>query len=140
MHLEPGRDWKDVAAGAASVALKRASLFGRAPVVHDLTVAFGVWGFLDDDPDGDLLGAASQRLRRASATRPTTCACGTVVDAVPAETLRLTHSKVLADARPATGGRCSQLDELASLRRATDRRRPQGIGRAGRRPRLASRG
>ena len=30
----------DVIAGCGAVALKRASLFGRAPVVHDLTVAF----------------------------------------------------------------------------------------------------
>ena len=35
-------------AGCVGVALKRASLFGRAPVVHDLTVAFTVWGFLDE--------------------------------------------------------------------------------------------
>ncbi len=26
--------------------MKRAALFGRAPVVHDLTAAFTIWGFL----------------------------------------------------------------------------------------------
>jgi hypothetical protein len=38
----------DALAGCIGVALKRASLFGRAPVVHDLTVALTVWGFLGD--------------------------------------------------------------------------------------------
>ena len=33
-----------------NLALKRASLFGRAPVVHDLEVAFTIWGFLGAAP------------------------------------------------------------------------------------------
>ncbi len=42
----------DAIAGAVGVALKRASLFGRAPVVHDLSVALTVWGFLGDASPG----------------------------------------------------------------------------------------
>ena len=38
-----------------AVALKRASLFSRAPVVHDLTAAYTVWGFLDSDPSPGLM-------------------------------------------------------------------------------------
>ena len=41
----------DAVAGCAAVGLKRASLYGRAPVIGDLTVAFTIWGFLDDAPD-----------------------------------------------------------------------------------------
>ena len=37
LTLTPGEHEKDALAGAVAVALKRASLFGRAPVVHDLT-------------------------------------------------------------------------------------------------------
>lgn len=40
----------DVIAGCAAVAMKRAALFGRAPVIHDLTVAFTIWGFLQEAP------------------------------------------------------------------------------------------
>ena len=40
----------DALAGAIAVALKRASLLGRAPVLPDLTVALTVWGFLGDAP------------------------------------------------------------------------------------------
>ena len=39
------------------MALKRASLFGRAPVVHDWTVAFTIFGFLDESPDSALVAA-----------------------------------------------------------------------------------
>jgi hypothetical protein len=43
---------EDALAGACAVALKRASLFGRAPVLADLTVALTIWGFLGDaSPD-----------------------------------------------------------------------------------------
>jgi len=41
---------EDALVGCTGVALKRASLFGRAPVVHDMTVALTVWGFLGDAP------------------------------------------------------------------------------------------
>jgi hypothetical protein len=50
LTLAPGEHERDAIAGAVAVALKRASLFGRAPVVHDLTVALTVWGFLGDAP------------------------------------------------------------------------------------------
>ncbi|NNF55886.1 MAG: hypothetical protein HKN03_15780 [Acidimicrobiales bacterium] len=48
-------DEKDVVAGCVAVANKRSGLFGRAPVVHDLTVAFTIWGFLDESPPAELV-------------------------------------------------------------------------------------
>ncbi len=51
LTLRPGEHERDALAGAVAVALKRSSLFGRAPIVHDLTVALTVWGFLGDAPD-----------------------------------------------------------------------------------------
>jgi hypothetical protein len=50
LTLTAGEHERDALAGATCIALKRASLFGRAPVVHDLTVALTVWGFLGDAP------------------------------------------------------------------------------------------
>ena len=50
--LGPGEHAEDVLAGCAGVALRRASLFGRAPVVHDVTVALTVFGFLSPADDG----------------------------------------------------------------------------------------
>lgn len=48
LSLTSGEHERDALAGACAVALRRASLFGRAPVVHDLTVALTVWGFLGE--------------------------------------------------------------------------------------------
>jgi len=45
----------DAVRGCLNIALRRASLFGRAPVVHDLTIAFTMWGFLDANPPADLV-------------------------------------------------------------------------------------
>jgi len=39
--------------------MKRSALFGRAPVVHDLTAAFTIYGFLDSNPPAEL---AEERL------------------------------------------------------------------------------
>ena len=51
LYLTDGEHEVDAIAGCTGVALKRASIFGRAPVMHDLTVAFTVWGFLREAPD-----------------------------------------------------------------------------------------
>lgn len=60
LHLHPGEHVDDVIRGCLGIALRRASLFSRAPVVHDLHVAFTVWGFYDADADPELV-----QLRRA---------------------------------------------------------------------------
>ena len=49
---------------AALNSLARASLYGRAPVIHDLEFAYGLWGYLDPPPadapwpagDGPVIG------------------------------------------------------------------------------------
>ncbi|MEQ1786969.1 MAG: hypothetical protein ABL966_07945 [Acidimicrobiales bacterium] len=51
LTLTAGEHEKDALAGAVGVALKRASLYGRAPVVHDLTIALTIWGFLGTAPE-----------------------------------------------------------------------------------------
>jgi hypothetical protein len=50
LQLASDESEEDALAGAVAVALKRASLLGRAPVLPDLTVALTVWGFLGDAP------------------------------------------------------------------------------------------
>jgi hypothetical protein len=55
LRLEPGEQLDDVIAGCLGVGLKRASLLGRAPVIHDMTVAYTVWGYLDHQPPAELL-------------------------------------------------------------------------------------
>ncbi len=55
VSLAPGEHWHDVAAGAVTLGLKRASFFGRAPIKADLRVALTIWGFFDDDPSAELV-------------------------------------------------------------------------------------
>jgi hypothetical protein len=57
LALADGEREEDVLAGACAIALRRASLFGRAPVIHDLTVALKAFGYLDDaaPPPADLV-------------------------------------------------------------------------------------
>ena len=50
--LVSGERTDDVLAGAVALALRRAALFGRAPVVADLEVALGLFGFLAPAPAG----------------------------------------------------------------------------------------
>ena len=58
LALAPGEHERDALAGGCAVALRRASLFGRAPVVHDLTVALTIWGFLGPRPRPSSCGCA----------------------------------------------------------------------------------
>src|SRR5438874_8776734 len=62
LRLAPGEHREDVVAGCVAVALRRAASFGRAPVVHDLEFAFGLFGYLDDPPD-DLVAWRTKALR-----------------------------------------------------------------------------
>jgi len=50
----------DAVAGCVALAMKRSALFGRAPVVHDLTAGFTIYGFLDEDPPAELVTEREQ--------------------------------------------------------------------------------
>ncbi len=48
--LTEGEEAEDAIAGCFAVGGKRASLFGRAPVIYDMAFAFTLWGFLPGAP------------------------------------------------------------------------------------------
>src|SRR5947207_480834 len=50
IRLEHDESIDDAIQGVVPIALKRASLLGRAPVIYDLVIGFTVWGFLDEIP------------------------------------------------------------------------------------------
>lgn len=86
-----GEHAEDAVAGCLGVATKRASIFGRAPVIHDWTVAFTIWGFLGEAPPElvehrrPLFDAVSHHYREQRA----------IAAAVPEVTLRLPHGEVV---------------------------------------------
>jgi hypothetical protein len=93
LHVGDGEHVEDAEVGCIGVAMKRASLFGRAPVIHDLTVAFTVWGFLDESPAPELVDA--RRPRFAEVRHAVHYAAQrAVVDAVPESTLRMLPAAV----------------------------------------------
>lgn len=93
LWLQVGEHADDAVRGCLGVALRRASLFSRAPVVHDLTVAFTIWGFLDERPPADLLAERHHRFEGLAHAQHYTEA-RELADLVPESTLRMTPQQV----------------------------------------------
>ena len=65
LELQPGEHAADAVAGCLGVGLRRASKFGRAPVIFDFEFAFTVFGFLGGAP-ADLLAFRQPYFAEAS--------------------------------------------------------------------------
>ena len=100
--LAAGEHAADVEAGTLGVALRRAALYGRSPVIHDVELALGLWGFLDAAP-AELVAYRHPLFAEAAHHYGQQRA---VSDQVPEETLRLSPAEVrarLADWRQLLG-------------------------------------
>ena len=98
VKVTDGEDVDDALRGCSLIALRRASLFGRAPVVHDLNLALSIWGFLDDAAPADLV--AVRRELFAGVAHPHHYREGrAIADMVPESTLRATPDAVSARVR-----------------------------------------
>jgi hypothetical protein len=96
LHLQPGENDDDVMRGCLGVALRRASMFSRAPVVHDLTIAFTVWGFFDETPDSELVEIRRPLFEGLRHVAHHYAESRIVVDHVPTDTLQMTPAQVEA--------------------------------------------
>jgi len=100
LALVEGEREDDVLAGANAIALRRASMFGRGPVIHDLTVALRVFGFL---ADGGETPAELVELRRprfeGAANAHHYAHLRALVDGVPEWVLRSSPEQVRTAAR-----------------------------------------
>ncbi len=107
LRLATGEHAEDAISGCTAVAMRRAALYGRAPVIHDLVLAFTLWGFLEGAP-ADLVAAREPLFRSAAHHYQVQ---RTIADCVSQSTLRMTPQQVaggLADWRslvdlPASG-------------------------------------
>ena len=97
LHLAAGEHHSDAVAGCTAVALKRASIFGRAPMIHDLTVAFTIFGFLSPQPDADLVRMRTPIFEEVSNPHHYS-ELRHIVDLVPEATLRLSVAQIEAQA------------------------------------------
>ena len=90
IQVAAGEHVEDAIAGCLNVALRRAALFGRAPTIHDLRVAFRIFGYLGGAPDE----LVQWRRPLFEAAHHHYWDQRSIVDLVPDETLRLPHGDV----------------------------------------------
>lgn len=90
-----GESKADVIAGCAAVAMKRASLFGRGPVVHDLREALRIWGYLSVDPPPELVAARKPMFAEVAHAHHYV-ERRMIADAVPAAVLHQPHDAITA--------------------------------------------
>lgn len=90
LQLAANEHTEDAVRGCLAVGLKRASLFGRAPVIYDFELAYRLWGFLDGAP------AELVKFRRPyfDAASHHYEAQRAIADAVPESTLRMSPAQV----------------------------------------------
>jgi len=96
LRLAPGELADDAVRGCLGVALRRASLFGRAPSIHDLTVACTIWGYLDPAPPAELVALRQPLFAGVANTLHHYAEARTIVDLVPDDTLRMPVTEVTA--------------------------------------------
>jgi hypothetical protein len=99
IRLQPGEHVDDAVRGCLGVALRRASIFSRAPVVHDLTIAFTIWGFYDANPPEELVRLRATMFEGLRLVGHHYMEARAVADLPPEATLRMTPAQV-ADAYP----------------------------------------
>jgi hypothetical protein len=93
LRLRGGEHADDVIRGCLGIGLRRASMFSRAPVVHDLTIAFTIWGFLDASAPAELVQARGPLFTGVGHAHHYTEARA-LADMVPEATLRMNPQQV----------------------------------------------
>jgi hypothetical protein len=94
VQLQPGEQLDDALRGGLAIALKRASIFSRAPVVHDLTIAFTIWGFYDEHPPAELVEVRRALFEGVGNSVHHYAEGRAIADLVPESTLRATPDEV----------------------------------------------
>lgn len=97
LHPGPGLTADDAIQGCVTIALRRASLFGRAPVMHDLTLAFTIWGFFDEQPPAELVARRRELFEGVGNVLHHYAEARAIADLVPEATLRLTPQAAAAE-------------------------------------------
>lgn len=95
LHLGENEHAEDAVAGCVAVGMRRASLFRRAPVIHDLDIAFTVWGYLDPSPPAGLVDFR-RPLFQSVALPIHYVGQRTIASQIPEETLRMAPAAVRA--------------------------------------------
>jgi hypothetical protein len=95
LHLTEGEHADDAVEGCVAVAMRRASIYGRAPMVYDVKLAFELFGFFDESPDAELVAWRAPHFEELANPHHYT-EVRRLVARVPEATLRLTPDEVRA--------------------------------------------
>lgn len=96
ISVTAGESVDDAVRGCLGIGLRRASMFSRAPVVHDLTIAFTIWGYLDTAAPAELVELRSDLFAGLANVAHSYDASRLLVDRVPEATLRMLPAQVTA--------------------------------------------
>jgi hypothetical protein len=94
--LVDGEEIEDALRGCLNIALRRASIYGRAPVIHDFTMAFTLWGFLDAVAPAELVALRRRVFEGVGNVVHHYAEGRAVADRVPELTLRQTPESLTA--------------------------------------------
>lgn len=95
IQLRSNEHIDDAIHGCLGVALRRASLFSRAPVVHDVDIAFTIWGFYDSAAPAELVALRMPLFEGLRHVAHHYTEARIVADMAPESTLRMTPTRVL---------------------------------------------
>lgn len=96
LHLTAGEREDDAVRGCLGIALRRASLYSRAPVIHDVRLAFTIWGWFLADPPADLVARRKELFEGVGNVNHHYAEGRRIADLVPDDTLQLTPEAVAA--------------------------------------------
>ncbi len=96
LHLTNDERVADAIRGCVGIALRRASLYSRAPVVHDLNLAFTIWGFYDENPPAALVARRTELFEGVGNVNHHYAEGRKIADLVPEATLRMTPDQAKA--------------------------------------------
>lgn len=99
IRVQSGESLDDAIRGTVAIALRRASMYGRAPVIHDVTFALTIWGWLLDSPPADLLGRRKELFGGLGHAAHSYYEARELVDLVPETTFKLSN-ETLASQMP----------------------------------------
>ncbi|MEO8363492.1 MAG: hypothetical protein ABI570_03810 [Ilumatobacteraceae bacterium] len=94
IRVEPGESIDDAIAGSITIALRRASQFGRAPVMADVMIALTIWGWLLDNPPHDLANHRRKLFAGLANTAHHYAESRVIADMVPETTFRIPLEKL----------------------------------------------
>lgn len=99
VRVTEGENIDDALSGCSLIALRRASMYGRAPVIHDLRIALAMWGFLSDSPPPEQVQVRRELFAGLRNPAHHYAQSRRVADMVPDATLRLAPDQVATRAQ-----------------------------------------